>query len=1283
MKRILLFLVGIFMFANLQAQEVEKLYVGQNGTPSFIKFSKNKAAANLTNAQAVLKTYVFTQPNDEVKQIKVSKDKLNITHEKYQQYFKGIKVEYGVYTVNKRDNKIQSMNGEYVFIDNNFRTSPMLSENAARQKALQFVGAQKYMWQDANNEAFAKTSEKSGTYFPNGKLVIVQNFLSNKKDERLKPVLAYKFDIYAEKPLSRDFIYVDAATGEIVHKNPIIKHCFEAKHNHSTANVTNHLKELSVTVNTNGSAATRYSGNRTIVGDSNNGTYRLRETTRGNGIETYDMNTGTDYNSAEDFTDNDNNWTAAEHDNAQKDNAALDAHWGAEMTYDYWTQKHNRNSYDDNGATIKSYVHYDVDYDNAYWNGSVMTYGDGSDTYFDALTSLDVAGHEIGHAVCSNTANLTYSYESGAMNEGFSDIWGACIEYFAAPEKSTWLIGEDIEKRTGHSALRSMSDPGSEGQPDTYQGTNWATGSSDNGGVHTNSGVLNFWFYILSVGKSATNDNGDDYSVTGITIDKAAAIAYRMESVYLSANSQYADARTFAIQSAEDLYGAGSNEVIQTTNAWYAVGVGAEYGSISYCSSKGNNSNYEWIAEVTIGSFSNTSDAAGYTDYTSQTVDLSSGQSYAVSLVPGFSGTAYDEYWKIWIDFNKDGDFSDANELVFDAGSLSNNTVTGNMAIPAVAAVNTRMRVSMKYNAAQTECESFSYGEVEDYTVNITAEAADTQAPTAPADLSSANVTETSVDLSWTASTDNVGVTGYDVYKDDAVYSTVTGTSATVTELTAATAYSFYVKAKDAAGNISAASNTVNVTTNTATDTQAPTTPTDLASSNITETSADVSWTASTDNVGVTAYKVYLDGSLDGSTTATSYSFTGLTASTTYNVAIEATDAADNVSTQATTSFTTLTASSSCTNTVSSFPYSESFETGLGLWLQDATDDIDWTRDSGGTPSSSTGPSSASDGTYYMYVEASSPNYPSKIAIFNSPCYNLTSENSATFSFDYHMYGSNMGTLDLQAKTTSGTWSSVWTKTGDQGSTWLTASVDLSSYLGQTVMLRFVGTTGSSYRSDMTIDNINLSTVPPPACTDITLSITFDNYPEETSWTIKDASGNTVASGGTYASQADGSTLTKTVCLSDGCYDFTINDSYGDGICCSYGSGSYTLTNGSTTLASGGSFTSSETTNFCLSNGEIVSSFTNQSLIDFNAQRLSFKGIKVYPNPTSTILNIEANHLDESATIRIINMSGAVQLEMTGNKAVQGINVSKLQTGMYIIQLQTKKEILQKTFIKE
>jgi len=132
------------------------------------------------------------------------------------------------------------------------------------------------------------------------------------------------------------------------------------------------------------------------------------------------------------------------------------------------------------------------------------------------------------------------------------------------------LVGEDIGV-----TLRSMSNPKAYGDPDTYLGTNWATGTGDNGGVHTNSGVQNFWYYLLANGGSGTNDNGDSYNITPLGIFDAGAVAFRNNTVYLWSNSQYADARFYAIQSAIDLFGACSPEVVTTTDAWYAVGVGS------------------------------------------------------------------------------------------------------------------------------------------------------------------------------------------------------------------------------------------------------------------------------------------------------------------------------------------------------------------------------------------------------------------------------------------------------------------------------------------------------------------------------------------------------------------------------------------------------------------------------------------------------------------------------------------------------------------------------------
>ncbi len=1122
--------------------------------PKMIKTEGQNISIN--QIEDMLKQNFKLQEEVGFKQSKKIIDELGFEHYKLQEYYNNIPVEFGTLIAHAKGNKVKSINGDYFDVEG-VNTKPALTEKAALQSALNQIGAEVYMWQ---NPAEAKLM---GYEFPKGQLVILPDFQHKGSKAQSPARLVYKFDIYAKKPVSRDYVYVDAQTGQIIYKDPIIKHAVA-----------------------DGTADTRYSGTKNIKTDSYNGSYRLRDYSRGNGIETYDMNEGTNYSNAVDFVDNDNNWTSAEYDNAAKDNAALDAHYGAQMTYDYWKTKHNRNSYDGNGAAIKSYVHYDKDYDNAYWNGSVMTYGDGSDTYFDALTSLDVAAHEIGHAVCSNTADLTYSNESGALNEALSDIWGASVEYFAEPNKQTWLIGEDIEKRSGHDALRSMKDPKSEGQPDTYGGTNWYSGTADNGGVHTNSGVANYWYYLISVGGSGTNDNGDAYNVTGIGIDKAGKIVYRAESVYMTSTTNYADARDYTIQAAKDLYGAGSDEEKTVTNAWYAVGVGSPYGVLDYCVSKGKSVSDEYIQRVQLNTIDKTSDGGnGYSNFTSISTDLTVGQSYTITITPKWTGTTYDEGYAVFIDYNHDGDFEDSGELVWSKAASKTTPVSGTFTVPSSATQTaTRIRISMKYNGIPTACETFDYGEVEDYTVNLVAAAADTEAPTAPSNLKASNITKTTVDLSWTASTDNVGVTQYDVYKDGSYLGKVTSTSAQVTGLSEGTEYSFYVKAKDAAGNVSTASNTVKVTT-------------------LSDTS-----------------------------------------------------------------------SGNCANTVSSFPYFQGFENTIGNWVQSKDDDFDWTVKSGSTPSSNTGPSSAAEGSYYVYMESSSPNYSNKKAILESPCFDFSSVSKPMVNFKYHMYGdaSKMGYLKLEVSADNGsTWTSVWSKSGNQGNAWYSASIDLSSYSGKTVKMRFFGETGTTWQGDMAVDAFEVKNNTDVATT---LTITFDNYPEETSWEITDNDGNVVFAGGTYKDEPDGSTKTIHMAIAPGCYTFTMKDSYGDGMCCSYGNGSYSFKKDSdgTVLASGASYKKSESTDFCLNANGFASSENgiHENMIDLD----------IYPNPVNEFMMLKVK--DE-------NMDKFIIMNMAGQKVLSGdinddtINVSKLKAGVYFIKVMSDKKNITQRFIKK
>ncbi|WP_338648594.1 GEVED domain-containing protein [Flavobacterium sp. KS-LB2] len=246
--------------------------------------------------------------------------------------------------------------------------------------------------------------------------------------------------------------------------------------------------------------------------------------------------------------------------------------------------------------------------------------------------------------------------------------------------------------------------------------------------------------------------------------------------------------------------------------------------SITYCASQGNSTADEKIGKVVFGAINNTSTGtAGYENFTALTTNVTSGTANTITITPSWTGTVYSEGYAVWIDYNKNGLFTDAGELVWSKATSTTTPATGTITIPASAALGTtRMRVSMKYNAIPTSCEAIPYGQVEDYTVNIVAGTADTTAPSAPTALTASGTTQTTTTLSWTAATDNVGVTGYNVYRGTTLLGTVSSTTYNVTGLTAATAYTFSVKAKDAAGNISASSNVVNVTTtsggSTATD---------------------------------------------------------------------------------------------------------------------------------------------------------------------------------------------------------------------------------------------------------------------------------------------------------------------------------------------------------------------------------------------------------------------------------------------------------------------------------
>lgn len=478
-----------------------------------------------------------------------------------------MRIDNAEYLVHGRNGILETINGEYPEIDT-VNILPRITEISAITRALNYVGAARYKWEDGNLEKMIKEQKKdlNATYYPKGELVFAI--------DRLKAgshyLLSWKFTISSLVPENEQLIYVNATSGEIIGDIPLI--C-----------------NINIPIN----AQTLYSGNQNITGDTFAGGNRLHEvrsTTLGNtaNIITLNIQSGFNYATAVDFANSNTNFTQGSWSTFNQNQSALDVHWGIEKVLDYWSSVHQRNSIDGAGLQATSYIHYNDPNssagwpNNAQWDGTgfAMRFGDGDGITFNPLVAIDITAHELGHGITQFTANLSPgTAESGALNEGFSDIWSACVENWAAPNKQPWLIGEEIFATSSYNCIRDLQNPKSstaaEGQhPDTYQGSYW----DSNGEPHTNSTVLSHWFYLLVQGGSDTNDNNDSYNINGIGINKASRIAFRALSLYLVANSGYNDARTQTINATRDLFCDNSIELKAVTDAWFAVGVGASYG---------------------------------------------------------------------------------------------------------------------------------------------------------------------------------------------------------------------------------------------------------------------------------------------------------------------------------------------------------------------------------------------------------------------------------------------------------------------------------------------------------------------------------------------------------------------------------------------------------------------------------------------------------------------------------------------------------------------------------
>lgn len=331
---------------------------------------------------------------------------------------------------------------------------------------------------------------------------------------------------------------------------------------------------LETGVASKGTGNTMYTGTQTLDTDFASGTYSLTDDTRGGGNYTCDMNNRQGGKCSQ-ITRSTNVFGNGSKDNTDRATAGADAHSGLQATWSYFKDMFGRNGIDGTGRKTYSRVHFGASYQNANWNSSCfcMTYGDGGTTFYP-LVSVDIAGHEMAHGVNSTEANLTYSGESGGLNESSSDIFGAMVEYKVNSTLDTpdYWIGERIYRSNWNGstynqtkALRYMDDPFKDGaSPACWSST---VGSLD---VHYSSGPNNHMFYLLAEG-GTSKCNGSN--VSGIGRDAAARIWYKALSDYMTASTNYHGARTAALNAAAALYGTGSAQYNGVNAAYAAINV--------------------------------------------------------------------------------------------------------------------------------------------------------------------------------------------------------------------------------------------------------------------------------------------------------------------------------------------------------------------------------------------------------------------------------------------------------------------------------------------------------------------------------------------------------------------------------------------------------------------------------------------------------------------------------------------------------------------------------------
>jgi len=469
-------------------------------------------------------------PDVAMRLLRSTKDVVGGDHDRYEQFYKGIKVVGPMAIVHSKNDQARSITG---YIENrleNLTVKPEINEKAA-------IDISRFMMADVlEKEDDMKLSGKISPKTEGINLCIVNEYYP---ETHGKMVLAYEviqsINVW-NIPIKRTQ-YIDAISGKPIN---------------SINNIITHKSK--------GKGQSNFYGSVSFDHDSiGPNEFYMRDLSRGEGVFVQNLKTEKVYeNTAADWKFEDSN-----------DKAAVDVIFGAQKFYDLLKDRFNFNSIDNKGFPLIGKVNKFL-YSNAFWDGESTTYGGGNCHTYRSFTTIDVVGHEFAHGLTEFNSNLVYTGEPASINESMSDIFGKALEFYTLPNQFTWTLGYRIPV-LGSDAIRSMSNPNLLEQPNYYKGKYWT--ESIFRSAHQNNGVMNYWFYIIVNGKKGIDERGKSYDVKAIGMDKAIEIVFLLNTSYLHPTSDYHDVYENSKIVAEYLYGANSDEYNTVVNAWSAVGL--------------------------------------------------------------------------------------------------------------------------------------------------------------------------------------------------------------------------------------------------------------------------------------------------------------------------------------------------------------------------------------------------------------------------------------------------------------------------------------------------------------------------------------------------------------------------------------------------------------------------------------------------------------------------------------------------------------------------------------